>query len=36
MHKNSCKSSEFKILAPTRNDKFELYDGWYYVSDIQD
>ena len=33
----SIKSSynNNKISAPTRNDKFELPDGSYYVSDIQ-
>ena len=33
---NSYKSNKFKISAPTRNDKFELPDGSYYISDIQD
>ena len=33
--KHSCKNSKFKILAPTWNDKFELPDGSYSVSDIQ-
>ena len=30
------KKSKFKISAPTWNDKFELPDGSYTVSDIQD
>ena len=30
------KNSKFKIIAPTRNDEFELPDGSYSVSDIQD
>ena len=30
------KSNEFKILAPTWNEQFELPDGSYSVSDIQD
>ena len=34
--KNSCNNNKFKISAPTRNDKFELPDGLYSVSDIQD
>ena len=34
--KNSYKSNKFKILAPTWNDKFELPDRSYSVSDIQD
>ena len=29
-------SNKFKISAPRWNDKFELTDGSYYVSDIQD
>ena len=33
--KNS-HNNKFKISAPTRNDKFEFPDGWYFVSDIQD
>ena len=28
--------NKFKISAPTFNDKFELADGSYSVSDIQD
>ena len=35
-HKNSYNNNKFKIFAPTWNDKFELPDGSYSVSDIQD
>ena len=35
-HKNSYNNNKFKISAPTWNDKFELTDGSYSVSDIQD
>ena len=34
--KNSYNNNKFKISAPTWNDKFELPDGSYAVSDIQD
>ena len=34
--KNSYNNNKFKISAPTWNDKFELPDGLYSVSDIQD
>ena len=34
--KSSYNNNRFKISAPTWNDKFELPDGWYSVSDIQD
>ena len=34
--KNSCNNNKFKISAPTWNGKFELPDGSYSVSDIQD
>ena len=34
--KSSYKNNKFKISAPTSNGKFELPDGWYSVSDIQD
>ena len=34
--KKSYKSNKFKISAPTWNDKFELPDGLYSASDIQD
>ena len=31
-----CKSSKFKISAPTWNEEFELPDESYFVSDILD
>ena len=34
--KKSYKSNKLKILAPTWNEQFELPDGSYCVSDIQD
>ena len=34
--KSSYNNNRFKILAPTWNDEFELPDGLYSVSDIQD
>ena len=34
--KSSYKSNKFKISAPTWSDEFELTDGSYSVSDIQD
>ena len=34
--KNSYNNNKFKISAPTWNDKFELPDGSYSVSDIHD
>ena len=34
--KSSHNMNKFKISAPTWNDKFELPDGSYSVSDIQD
>ena len=34
--KKSCKSNGLKISAPTWNEKLELPDGWYSVSDVQD
>ena len=34
--KKSCKNNKFKISAPTWNEEFELPDGSYSVSDIQD
>ena len=34
--KNAYNNNKFKISAPTWNDKFELSDGLYSVSDIQD
>ena len=33
---SSHNNNKFKISAPTFNDKFELPDGSYSVSDIQD
>ena len=35
-YKEVIKNNKFKISAPTGNDKFELPDGSYSVSDIQD
>ena len=34
--KSSNSNNEFKISAPTWNDEFELSDGSYLISDIQD
>ena len=34
--KSSYNNNKFKIPAPTWNDEFELPDGSYFVSDIQD
>ena len=34
--KKTCKSNKFKISAPTWNEEFELLDGSYSISDIQD
>ena len=34
--KCSCNNNKFKISAPTWNDKFDLPDGSFSVSDIQD
>ena len=34
--KKSYKNNKFKISSPTWNEKLELSDGSYYVSDIQD
>ena len=34
--KSSYNSNKFKIPSPTWNDKFEMPDGSYSVSDIQD
>ena len=34
--KSSYNNNKFKISAPTRNDEFELPDGSYSISDIQD
>ena len=35
-HKRSCNNNKFKISAPTRSGEFELPDGSYSISDIQD
>ena len=35
-HKTWYNNNEFRISATTWNDKFELPDGLYSVSDIQD
>ena len=34
--KISYINNKFKISTPTWNDKFELSDGWYSLSNIQD
>ena len=34
--KKSYKNNKFKISAPTWNEEFELPDGSYSVSDIED
>ena len=34
--KKSYQNNNFKISAPTWNEEFELPDGSYYISDIQD
>ena len=34
--KKSCKNNKFKISALTWNEEFELPDGSYSLSDIQD
>ena len=34
--RQQCKNNKLKIIAPTWNDEFELPDGSYAVSDIQD
>ena len=34
--KNAYNNNKFKISTPTWNNKFELPDGLYSVSDIQD
>ena len=35
-YKKFIKNNKFQISAPTRNEKFELSDGSYSVSDIED
>ena len=34
--KKSCKNNNFKLLAPTWNEEFELAGRSYFVSDTQD
>ena len=34
--KSSYKNNKFEISAPTWSDEFELPDGLYSISDIQD
>ena len=34
--KSSYNNKKFRISAPTWNDKFELPDGSYSISDMQD
>ena len=34
--KRSQKNNKFQILGPTWNEEFELYDGSYSLSDMQD
>ena len=34
--KKSYKNNKFKISAPTWTEEFELHDGSYFISDIQD
>ena len=34
--RKQCKKNKLKIIAPTWYDEFELPDGSYSVSDIQD
>ena len=36
MQKKSYKNNKFKISARTWNEEFELLDGSYSISDIQD
>ena len=33
---SSYNNNKFKISAPTWNDKFQLPDGWHFVSHIQE
>ena len=35
-YKKVIQNNKFKISAPTSNEEFELPDGSYYTSDIQD
>ena len=34
--RQQCKNNKLKMIVPTWNDEFELLDGSYSVSDIQD
>ena len=34
--KSACNNNKFKVSAPNWNDEFDLPDGFYSVSDIQD
>ena len=34
--KSEYNNNKFKISAPTWNDEFNLSDGLYFISDIQD
>ena len=34
--RSECNNNKFKVSAPTWNDKFNLPDGSYSISDIQD
>ena len=34
--KKLCNNNKFKISAPTWTDKFEILDGSYSTSDVQD
>ena len=34
--KSTYKNNKFKISAPTWNETFDLPDGWYNISEIQD
>ena len=34
--KSSCNNNKFKLSAPTWSEEFELLDGSYSISDIQD
>ena len=34
--RKQCKNNKLIIIVPTWNDEFELPDGSYSVSDIQD
>ena len=34
--RKQCKINKLKMVAPTWNDKLELLDGFYSVSDVQE